>query len=52
VGAARITVERKEVIPVERDVDADVLAATDRVTDALVMRGMLRLKLYTDTHAR
>jgi hypothetical protein len=36
------------VIPVERDVDADVLAAADRVTDGPVVRGMLRLKLDTD----
>jgi hypothetical protein len=48
VGAVRITVKREEVIPVERDVHADVLTAADRVTDDAVMRGVLRLQLHAD----
>jgi hypothetical protein len=34
----RVAIKREEVIPVEGDVDADVLASTDRVTDMAVLR--------------
>jgi hypothetical protein len=43
VGAIGVAVEREEVIPVERDVDADVFAPADRVADDLVVGGVLRL---------
>jgi hypothetical protein len=34
----RVAVQREEVVPVEGDVDADVLAAADRVTEMAVGR--------------
>src|SRR6187200_3710027 len=46
----RVAVKREKVIPVEGDVDADVLAAAHRVTDMAVLRGMLRLQLHADTN--
>ena len=48
VGAVGIAVEREEVIPRESDVDADVLAAANGVSDIAVMRGLLGLQLHTD----
>jgi hypothetical protein len=33
-----IAVQREEVIPVECDVDTDVLAAADRVAEMVVLR--------------
>src|SRR5579884_507965 len=48
VGAVGIAVEREEVVPVERNVDADVLTAADRIADDAVLRGVLRLQLHAD----
>jgi hypothetical protein len=38
------------VIPVERDVDADVLTAANRVAEMAVLRTVLRLQLHADTN--
>jgi hypothetical protein len=42
VGAVRIAVQREEVVPVEGDVNADVFAAADGVSDGAVV-SVLRL---------
>jgi hypothetical protein len=36
------------VVPVERDVDADVLGSPHSVADMAVGRGVLRLQLHAD----
>ena len=43
VSAVLIAVERIEVVPVEHDVDADVLCAQHGVADQRVVGGMLGL---------
>ena len=48
VRAVGIAVEREEVVPVEGDVDADVLAAPDGVARGCVMGGVLGLQLDAD----
>ena len=48
VGTLGIPVERIEVVPVEYDVDAEVLAAPHGVADLGVVGRVLRLKLDTD----
>ena len=50
VRTVGIAVEREEVIPVERDVDTDVLTAAHRVADMAVLRGVLRLQLHADAN--
>src|ERR1700739_3292055 len=45
-----IAVEREEMIPIESDVDADVLTAANGVANIAVMRGVLRLQLHADTN--
>src|ERR1700739_3787199 len=47
--AVGIAVEREEMVPVEDDVDADVLAAASGVAEFAVLRGLLRLQLHADT---
>lgn len=47
-----IAVQREEVIPVEGDVDADVLGPADRVTDVAVGGGVLGLQLDGDADGK
>src|SRR6516225_3511421 len=48
--AVGIAVEREEMVPIESDVDADVLTAANGVADIAVMRGQLRLELHADAN--
>ena len=49
VPAVRVAVQREEVVPVEDDVHAEVLAGADGVADRRV-EGVLGLDLHADTH--
>ena len=51
VLAVRVAVEREEVVPVEDDVDAEVLGAPHRVADLGVV-GVLGLELDADPDLR
>ena len=52
VRSVGIAVQREEVVPVERDVDADVLTPADGVADVGIVGRVLGLQLHADAYRK